>query len=433
MIGIGLDVGTSGVRGVALNLDGETLAVAALPLPEPRRRDTRVEQDPVLWRDALFRVISALLSQVDAGQVAAISVDATSGTVLLAREDGTPLTPALMYNDGRALEETARIAGLAPRECAAHGVTSSLAKAMWLLAQTPRTPLPKVLHQGDWLIGELTGEHCHSDENTCLKLGYDPVQRCWPGWLFQLGLRPQQLPQVHRPGDIIAPLRATLAAEWNVPPSVAVLAGTTDSTAGFLATGADGIGDAVTSLGSTLVLKVLSEHPVFAPEYGVYSQPLGNRWLVGGGSNTGGAVLRQLFTPEQIQDLTARLDPSRFTGLDYYPLPGPGERFPENDPQMPPRLIPRPNDDAVFFQGILEAMARIERRGYERLAALGAPYPRRVMSIGGGAANLAWTRIRGQMLGVPMDAPLHQEAAYGAVRLTIPYLRAQVSASTKAP
>jgi len=424
VIGIGLDVGTSGVRGVALNPAGETLAVAALPLSEAQRRGAEVSQDPALWREALFRLIPALLSQLDRHQVAAMSLDATSGTVLLADEAGNPLSPALMYNDGRATAEAARIAGLAPRECAAHGVSSSLAKALWLLAQTPRTPPPKVLHQGDWLIGELTGKYCQSDENTCLKLGYDPLRRCWPAWLVHLGIQREQLPQVHRPGALIAPLRAELAAAWGLPADVAVLAGTTDSTAGFLATGADSIGDAVTSLGSTLVLKVLSKQPVFAPEYGVYSQPLGELWLVGGGSNTGGTVLRQLFSPAQIAALTARLDPSRTTGLDYYPLPGVGERFPEADPTMPPRLTPRPSDDGVFFQGILEAMARIELRGYQRLAELGAPYPQRVMSIGGGAANVAWTRIRGQMLGVPMVAPQHQDAAYGAARLTLPYLNA---------
>lgn len=425
MIGIGLDIGTSGVRGVAVNLNGETLAVAALPLPEPQSQGPAVEQDPASWRDAVLRVIPALLLQLDAANVAALCLDATSGTVLLASADGKPITPALMYNDGRAREQAALIAGLAPRECAAHGVSSSLAKALWLLAHTQHTPRPVVLHQGDWLIGELSGEYRHSDENTCLKLGYDPIGRCWPGWLSQLGLHPDQLPHVHRPGDDIAPLRATLATQWGLPTTVEVLAGTTDSTAGFLATGADSVGDAVTSLGSTLVIKVLSERPVFAPEFGVYSQPLGHLWLVGGGSNAGGTVLRQLFTPAQIQEFTGRLDPAHPTGLDYYPLPGPGERFPEADPHLPPRLTPRPSDDAVFFQGILEAMARIELRGYQRLAELGAPYPRRVMSIGGGAANLAWTCIRGQLLGVPMVAPHHQDAAYGAARLTLPYLQAR--------
>ena len=66
---------------------------------------------------------------------------------------------------------------------------------------------------------------------------------------------------------------------------------------------------------------------------------------------------------------------------------------------------------------MLEGMARIEHRAYKLLAALSAPYPRSVRSVGGGAANAAWTEIRGRLLGVPMLVPEQHEAAYGAAVL----------------
>ena len=196
-----------------------------------------------------------------------------------------------------------------------------------------------------------------------------------------------------------------------------MVAGTTDSTAAFIATGAQNPGDAVTSLGSTLVVKVLSTQPVFAPEVGVYSHRLDDRWLVGGASNSGGAVLRQFFTPAQIDALTSQLKPETPTKLDYYPLCGIGERFPSNDPELRPCLTPRPDDDAVFLQGMLEGIARIEHRGYELLHQLGAPYPTSVRSVGGGAVNQMWTQIRAGMLGVPMLAAAQTQAAYGAALL----------------
>ena len=86
---------------------------------------------------------------------------------------------------------------------------------------------------------------------------------------------------------------------------------------------------AVTSLGSTLAIKLLSERRV--PDdarYGLYSHRLGAGWLVGGASNTGGAVLRRHFTDDQLAALSKRMDPGTPTGLDYYPLNTPGERFP---------------------------------------------------------------------------------------------------------
>lgn len=62
-------------------------------------------------------------------------------------------------------------------------------------------------------------------------------------------------------------------------------------------------------------------------------------------------MLRQHFTDEQLRALSERIDPSKPTGLQYYPLPAPGERFPVNDPGLQPKLTPRPQDDALFLQG----------------------------------------------------------------------------------
>ncbi len=75
------------------------------------------------------------------------------------------------------------------------------------------------------------------------------------------------------------------------------------------------------------------------------------------------------------------------TGLDYYPLPQAGERFPIADPNFEPRLSPRPDDDRLFFQGLLEGIAQVEAQGYERLAELGATPLKSIRSVGGGAAN----------------------------------------------
>ena len=182
-----------------------------------------------------------------------------------------------------------------------------------------------------------------------------------------------------------------------------ICAGTTDGVASFIATRASAPGDAVTSLGTTLVLKLLSDRPIFAPGQGVYSHRLGDRWLAGGASNSGGAALLAHFSAERMAALTPLLDPARPTGLDYYPLPKPGERFPISDPALEPRVAPRPADDAQFFQGLLEGIAAIEALAYQGLRELGAPAVQRVISIGGGARNAAWTAIRQRTLGVPVS------------------------------
>lgn len=226
-------------------------------------------------------------------------------------------------------------------------------------------------------------------------------------------------PFVFAPGTDLGQVTSSISSRVGLAPDCRLIAGTTDSTAAVIASDATRIGEAVTSLGSTLVTKVISAQPYFAPEYGVYSQPFGSHWLVGGGSNSGGAVLRAFFSDEQMAKLEERLIIEQNTGLDYYPLLRPGERFPVNDPQLPPRLTPRPPDDAVFFQGLLEGLANIEHAAYRQLAALGAPYPDKVLSVGGGCRNQPWRRLREQRLGVPVFIAEHQDACYGAARLAL--------------
>jgi len=80
-------------------------------------------------------------------------------------------------------------------------------------------------------------------------------------------------------------------------------------------------------------------------------------------------------------------------------------------------MTPRPADDAVFLQALLEGIANIEALGYRRLAELGGPQPTSVATVGGGAANESWSRIRAAALGVPLKTPVSDEAAVGVARL----------------
>jgi D-ribulokinase len=416
-LALGIDIGTSGCRGVAINSDGAIRAEASVCMPAPRTEGARSEQAPELWWETVYFVLRALAAKIPPAEIGALAVDGTSATLLLADATGRPLGPALMYNDARATREAARIAASAPPDCAAHGAGSALAKLLHLQQTPAARPARHALHQADWIAGRLSGRFGISDENNCLKLGYDAARRRWPEWLADLGVDTALLPGVMTPGSPIGTLQNDAVRALGYPDDLCIVAGTTDGVAAFLATGAETPGDAVTSLGSTLVVKVLSAQPVVSALYGIYSHRLGDLWLAGGASNSGGAVLLRYFTVEQIEALTPRLDPATPTGLDYYPLGAPGERFPYNDSAFAPRLAPRPDDDARFLQGMLEGIAAIEALGYRRLAELGAPAPARIFSVGGGARNPAWTAIRRSLLAVPFEHPRSEQACYGAALL----------------
>ncbi len=257
-----------------------------------------------------------------------------------------------------------------------------------------------------------------TDLNNALKPGLDPATGRWPDWMAGLPLRAGLLPRALPPGAVMGRIdgavarRLSLARKCRDP-----MAYTTDSIAAFLAAADPVPGEAVTSLGTTLAVKLFSDRRIDAPEMGLYAHRLGEGWLLGGASNTGGGVLLSLFSPSELDRLSARIDPSVESALDYYPLLKPGERFPINDPTLPPRMAPRPEDDAAFLHGLFESMARIERRAYDLLTELGAPAPRRILTAGGGATNKVWSAIRARVLGLPVSAADNPEAAVGSARL----------------
>ena len=411
---IGLDLGTSGIRAVAVDASGKILALGSATLPPTKATGARREQSPEDWWNGCRTALDELGQKIDLAGARAIAVDATSGTILPVDNHNRPLALARMYDDADTGDLTAQLKSLAPRESAAHGATSPAARALeW-------TKLPRlhcILHQADWINGCLGATDWQTDENNALKTGYDPVSRTWPDWLRAFGLSPGILPEVVPVGTPIGRVSGQAAIALGIPEGITIAAGTTDGCATFLASGATEPGEASTALGSTIVLKLLSDRPIFAPELGIYSHRIGDTWLAGGASNCGGKTLLQFFSQEQLSVLEASLVPSKPTGTDFYPLPSTGERFPVSDPNLAPRLTPRPADDAVFLQGIYEAFSRVEQTGFAKLATLGGPTLRNVRHAGGGSKSAAWMSLRSSALGVPQLPAWSEEAAAGAARL----------------
>lgn len=419
---IGIDFGTSGARIAVIDAQAQLLTQVSYPFGKPTDWVST-------WQAGLFTLLGEIPAELRR-EVGAIAINGTSSTVLLCDNLGTPIAPPLLYNDASAATELETLRqffarqpdGNAPCKDTVLSATSSLVKLLWWKRQPFFSQAKYLLHQADWLGFLLHGQLGISDYHNSLKLGYDVKQLAYPAWMEPLGILPL-LPEVKQPGRVIAPIKVEIALQFGFPQTCQICAGTTDSIAAFLASGASSPGEAVTSLGSTLVLKLLSTRAVENNAYGIYSHRLGNLWLVGGASNTGGAVLQQFFTAAELDSLSAQIPVGQESPLDYYPLLQPGDRFPANDPHLSPRLLPRPEDPVQFLHGLLESMARIEARGYRLLQELGASPMTHVYTAGGGAKNTAWTAIRSRHLGVPVTPSPHTEAAYGTALLALNGIR----------
>ena len=389
MYWLGLDFGTSGARACLLDERGNPVWQQAVAWNGDA-------MSPDSWSQALAALLSALPAG-HAGRLAAIALDATSGTALLVGNGQEILSPVLPYS--LALPDIA-------------------ARLAWLAQQRDMEAPARLVHQADWLNTLLLGQPAPSDWHNALKSGFDPQQLAWSDTAREnpAGII---LPEVVEPGSTLGTIDRQLANRHGIHRECRIVAGTTDSIAATLAAGPGAPGEAVTSLGSTLALKLVSPQPVRDPASGVYSHRLGNVWLAAGASNSGGAVLRQYFSDAELKRLSAAIDPQRDSPFDYYPLPSDGERFPYFDPQRQSRVTPRPADPVAFLHALLQGIARIEVAGYARLAALGAPMLLRVATAGGGSANPQWQALRQRLLGVPVERALNSEAACGSAWLAL--------------
>ena len=408
-----MDLGTSGLRLALLNGQGELVAERQAAYPG-------AFEAAASWRDGLVTLVASLEPGLRR-RIGAIALDGTSGTLLRCDPNGNPLGDALPYH--RACpEQQPACAALVAAGSPAASASGSLARAL-ALRQGADGP-GRLRHQADWLMGWLLGDWRWGEEGNNLKLGWDLIEGRWSGTLGSQAWAPE-LPEVVASGTRLGALGAGARALLDLEPGCLVVAGTTDANAAVLAADPQP-GEGLTVLGTTLVLKQFSPEPISGP--GISCHRLGGRWLVGGASNAGGGVLRQFFSDQDLAELSRQINPDQPSGLQLRPLPRPGERFPVDDPDLEPVLGPRPVSDALFLQGLLEGLAAIERAGWQRLLELGAPPIGRVISLGGGAHNPQWRRIREQCLGLPVWNRPNLSAATGVARLALGALKQEPGA-----
>ncbi|MFM8904111.1 MAG: FGGY family carbohydrate kinase, partial [Verrucomicrobiota bacterium] len=217
---LGVDVGTSGVRALAMDAHGRVLGSASRRLPETSVDGRRRTQSPQDWWNGLTECLLELGRSTDLSHTVAIAVDGTSGTLLGLDERLNPIGPARMYDDSDTGDLPELISRLAPPESAAHGPTSAAARALQLSTAPGVT---KVVHQADWILLKLGAREAVSDENNALKTGYDPVTRRWPEWLGRLGLRTDTLPKVLPAGTPVGRICKAAADSLGLPHEVTLV------------------------------------------------------------------------------------------------------------------------------------------------------------------------------------------------------------------
>jgi sugar (pentulose or hexulose) kinase len=456
---VGFDLGTSGARISVI----ESQVAASGGYQEVHAEAIRWDEkgaydDADAWMNAILRLFRGASENLGGlGSVVSICVSGTSATCLIINRDTKEVTrKPRMYNydvvgsaddDSFSKEAMELLEKHAPPRHTARASTGSLAKLLTWIKEKPLAKNEVLCHQSDFIslkLMEKSTSPVMSDWHNCLKLGYDVRAKKWPSWMAEClddagatdalsgdGILPLH---VVSPGERMGIVSSEMAKSLGLREDCVVVGGTTDSNAAFFAAAGTrpSFGTAVTSLGSTLAMKQLSQVYVEDATRGVYSHrfpnfedPDAEAWLVGGASNVGCAILRKLeFSNNELDSLSSRIDPKTDSPLKYYPLTKPGERFPVADPNKEPVLEPIPSDRKDYLHGILQAIGDVERDGFEVLQELGAPAPTVLWTCGGGSRNDMWTEMRKRRLATKFERPDINvkraectEASYGAALL----------------
>lgn len=415
---IGLDVGTQGARAILTDEQGHVLASYSQHFPLSAA--SREEQSPEEWWAACEKLLLQLLQHPGTVKLRAIGVTSTSGTVIPVDTAGQPLHPAIMYSDGRQAEEGKRCKALAekfhPEGYTAFNTTSGLPKMVWFAEKFPEEArrIHKFIHAADFITGKLTGNFGVTDFTNVLKSGYDVANERWPEYIWShLPLRREWLQDVVPSG---APVGAVILRLPGMPPNVVATAGMTDGCASQIASGAVTPGAWNTTIGTTLVVKGVTQQPVQDPLGRLYNHrhPQGF-WMPGGASNTGADWIPKHF-PGHLDALNQAAATRVPTGKLYWPLEQQGERFPFVAPQA--KAFGDPGlEGAEKFAAGMEGVAYIEKLAYEMIEQLSGETVKAVYTAGGASNSALWLKIRASVLGVPVHKMKEVSGAAGAAIL----------------
>jgi sugar (pentulose or hexulose) kinase len=415
---LGIDVGTQSIRVMAVNADGSVLASASQPLTS-HRDGKRHEQNPNEWWTALCRASRAVMQQLTDVEIAGLAVDATSGTILLMNRNGSAVTPALMYDDGRAAQEavTVQIAGEELWTSQSYRMQASwaLPKLLWLQGSGAVTADTKLAHQNDYIHARLAGHMLPTDSSNALKTGLDLQAVQWPLQIIDtLDIDPSVFPEVVLPGTLIGTVGAEASTDTGIPAHTPIVAGMTDGCAAQIASGAIACGSWNSVIGTTLVMKGVTENLLHDPLGVIYShRSADGKWLPGGASSTGAGYIAQNFPKEKLNHLNTASLRSGAIDTVIYPLAGTGERYPFTVPEAHSFTLGNPANEEERFTATLQGIAYIERLAVDALRQIGANMDGRFTISGGASKSDALNQFRADILQRVLHVPAVTEGAFG--------------------
>ena len=428
---IGLDLGTSGLKGVLIDGDQQVLAEATAPLTVQRPHEGWSEQSPADWIAAAEAVLDKLAVRGLAGVKGLGLSGQMHGATLLDAKDEV-LRPSILWNDTRAHLEAReldddpmfrRLTG----NIVFPGFTAP--KLLWVERHEPalRAKVAKVLLPKDYLRLWLTGEHVAEMSDATGTSWLDTGARDWSDDLLAAtGLSRAQMPRLVEGSAVSGTLRDALAARWGLPKGVVVAGGGGDNAASGVGVGVVRAGEAFVSLGTSGVLFAANDgyQPDPATAVHTFCHALPDTWhqmgviLAATDALNWYARLVGADAATLTSELGALQSPGKTSFLPYLG----GERTPLNSASVRGAFtgLEHATDRAAATRAVLEGVTFAIRDCRDALAATGTRLET-LLAVGGGSRSDYWLRAIATALDVPISVPVAGDfgGAFGAARLAL--------------
>lgn len=432
------DLGSGGCKTIILDGAGRTLAAAQQEYRTAYPRAGWAEQNPDDWYAAFCATVRAVLdkSGIAPACVAGVGIVGVTHNTVLADADDRPLCPAIILFDNRCVAQVRALYarwGDRIRRQTLNDITPvwSWPQLLWYRENNPDVwrQTRRLLFQKDYVRHRLAPAYVTDTIDASGSLLYDPIREQWiTEFCHDLELDMAWLPQVVRPAEVVSEVSQSGAADTGLLPGTPAIAGTTDTVAEVLGSGALRAGAACVKLASVGRIAVVSPVPVDQPNVLNYRHVLDNLWYPGTASKFAASAFRWLrdILWQEVRDGTAyrqmdqaagRVSPGS-DGLLFHPHLM-GEWAPHWNEKLRGSFLgltmrhsrghlTRAVLEGVAF-GLKDALQQLERAGVQA---------EDIRLIGQGANSPLWAEIVTNVLNRPLSIPEQADAAYGSALIT---------------
>jgi len=421
MLYIGIDLGTSAVKLLLMDGEGNIRKIVSKEYPLEFPRPGWSQQAPEDWKKAVLTGIPELLRGFDASQVVGIGAGGQMHGLVVLDKDDNVIRPAILWNDGRTAKEVDYLNNVVGREKLSR-LTANIAfagftapKILWMRENEPElfARIAKIMLPKDYINYVLTGVHCTDCSDASGMLLLDVEHRRWSKEMLELcGVTEGQMPRLFESYEAVGTLKPEIAKQLGLSPDVVVCAGAGDNAAAAVGTGTVGEGACNISLGTSGTIFISSERFGVDPHNALhaFAHADGRYHLMGcmlSAASCNKWLMEDIFQTKDYAGEQKDITPDRLGNDHVYFLPYlMGERSPINDTDARGTFVGMTMDTSRsdLTQAVLEGVAFAIRDSFEVAKALGIDI-RRSKICGGGAKSPLWRTIMANVLNISLDIP----------------------------